>query len=179
LPTRALVSRKMFRFDSLPLDVREGLLDRLSLKDIIRLSLSNHSASRHCVSFLHGHPCRWLSKALAAKSVPAVVQVVGRLPCKRQVLQFMMPTLLRIPDIPQTLVELLVQSGAVPSQHELLSAVEAGVPGLEVWPRTCMALGVPTGMSPFVKSIWCNTAPLVRPVLGISIHSLCVFQRHC
>jgi hypothetical protein len=158
-----MFSGKMSGFDSLPSDVREGLLDRSSLKDILRLSLSNHNASRHCVSFLQGHPCIWLFKALAAKSVPAVVQVLGRLPCKPQVLQSMMPQLLRIPDIPQTLVEVVLQSGGVPSQHELMAAVEAGVPGLDIWPSTCKAIGIPTRLSPFVEALWSKTAPQVRP----------------
>jgi hypothetical protein len=158
----------MLEFDSLPADVRDTLFKRLSLKDILRLSSINRSASHHCVSFLHDHPCKWLMKALAAKSVPAVVQVLGRLPCKPHVLQLMMPQLLRIPDIPQTLVEILVESGAVPSQTDLLAAVEAGVPGLEMWPRTCKASGVPTRLPSILEAIWCNTTVPVRPVPGTS-----------
>jgi hypothetical protein len=77
-----------------------------------------------------------------------------------------MSQLLRIPDIPQRLVEILVESGAVPSQTDLLAAVEAGVPGLEMWPRTCKALGVPTRLTSYVEAIWCNTTLPVRPVPG-------------
>jgi hypothetical protein len=127
------------------------------------------------MSFLHGHPCKWLIKALAAKSMPAVVQVLERLPCKRQVLQFMMPTLLSIPDIPQSVVELLIQSGAVPSQRKLMVAMEANVPGLRVWPGAYKNLGVPTGLSPFVDAVFFNRPPQVRLVTGTSF-ALCVLQ---
>jgi hypothetical protein len=154
----------MFKFDSLPSAVRDDFLDRLSLEDILKLSVCDRSAFHHCVSFLHDHPRKWLMKAVAAKSVPAVVQVLGHLPCKREVLQLLLPSLLKTPDIPQTVVELLVEGGAVPSQHELMAAVEAGVPGLEMWHRACKALGVPIQLSYIIEMIWRNSTMPVRTI---------------
>ena len=150
---------RMSGFDRVPEDasVLRGLFVSLELKEILRLSITSRSCRRHCYSWLQQNPCKWLQKAVAAASVPAVNQMLERLPCKHLVLQLMLPRLLRIPNIPGAVVELLVQNGAVPSENELLAAVEEGVPGLVVWPRACKAKEVPTQLSPLAEAIWCNT----------------------
>ena len=153
----------MSEFDKLLVDVLDGLITPLSLKDILSLSKSNLSNNKSCVTFLRGHPCKWLDKAVAAGSVPAVMQVLEHFPWKGPVgLHFMMRKLLRIRDVPAAVVELLVQYGAVPTQSELLAAVKEGIPGLEVWPNACKTLGVPTRLSPLAQAIWCNEDLPVR-----------------
>jgi hypothetical protein len=54
---------RMLEYDSLPADVRDTLFKRLSLKDILRLSSINRSASHHCVSSLYDNPCKWQAKS--------------------------------------------------------------------------------------------------------------------
>jgi hypothetical protein len=110
--------------------------------------------------------------ASTAAGAPAS-SAAGRSPLLSTALQELAPELLRISEVPMDVAMELVGRGFKPSYEQMVIAARAHVAGIEVWPKVCDIIGIPTGLPLAAQLVCSHYEPPQVSAAGLQLPTMC------